>query len=163
METAARGEAAATPSTHRLQVKAPASAAARAAASLVLAGSLALLLTGAYLNPSPAGVGTHEQLGLTPCGFLAAFGTPCATCGMTTAVSEAAHGRVLRAFYVQPAAAALALLAMMAIIVSSASLVMGFSLAPLGAAIWRVRVVLFAVGFVLLAWIYKIILVRGGY
>lgn len=164
MESIARSSSNETaPTTPQLRVKASASTDARIAAVIVLVISLALLITGAYLNPESAGVGTHEQLGLSSCGFLDSFGTPCATCGMTTAVSEAAHGHILRAFYVQPAGALLAVLAMMAVIVASASLVMGFSLAPLGAVIWRVRVVLLAAVFVLIAWVYKIIIVRGGF
>ncbi len=163
MKTAARSSDEMSPTTHKLPVKASVSTDARIIAVLVLVISLALLITGAYLNPEVAGVGTHEQLGLSSCGFLDSFGTPCATCGMTTAVSEAAHGHILRAFYVQPAGALLAVLAMMAVIVASTSLIMGFSLAPLGAVIGRVRIVLLAAVFVLIAWVYKIIIVRGGF
>lgn len=163
METVAHGSNETPPAIHRLQVKASASTDAKIVAVIVLMVALALLITGAYLNPDSSGVGTHEQLGLSSCGFLDSFGTPCASCGMTTAVSEAAHGHILRAFYVQPAGAVLAVLAMMTVIVASTSLIMGFSLAPLGAAIWRVRVVLLAAVFVLVAWIYKIIIVRGGF
>jgi len=40
-----------------------------------------------------------------PCGFKEQFGLPCPTCGMTTSVLAFANGQILRAFYVQPAAA----------------------------------------------------------
>ena len=67
------------------------------------------LLIGFFLTPSPEGHGTHEALGLPKCGFLLAFGRPCMTCGMTTAVSWAAHGHFLRAFQTQPAGALIAI------------------------------------------------------
>jgi hypothetical protein len=49
------------------------------------AGLQGLLLTAAWLEPSPDGRGTHRQLGLPPCAFLTLFSRPCPTCGMTTA------------------------------------------------------------------------------
>ncbi len=73
-----------------------------AGAALALA-ALGVLGIAAWLSPAAAGVGTHTQLGLAPCGFLAATGLPCATCGMTTATSLAAHGRLLSAAATQPA------------------------------------------------------------
>lgn len=41
------------------------------------------------------------------CGFKQAFGLPCPTCGMTTATLAFAQGKVLEAFYIQPACALL--------------------------------------------------------
>ena len=67
------------------------------------AASLGLLLLAASLSPAAAGTGTHTQLGMPPCGFLAATGLPCATCGMTTATALAADGRLLAAGWTQPA------------------------------------------------------------
>jgi len=66
---------------------------------------LAILITGAALDPDPSGLGTHQQLGLSPCPWMLAYAVPCPTCGMTTAVSCAAHGSILRAFATQPAGA----------------------------------------------------------
>lgn len=73
------------------------------AVSLVIAlGCAAVLILGAWMDPSPAGHGTHTQLGIPPCGWKFALGYPCATCGMTTAVSHAAHGDVWSSVKVQP-------------------------------------------------------------
>ncbi len=48
------------------------------------------------LEPDPRGRGTHTQLGLPPCGFLAVTGRPCPTCGMTTAFAWFVRGRLDR-------------------------------------------------------------------
>ncbi|MBN1975429.1 MAG: DUF2752 domain-containing protein [Sedimentisphaerales bacterium] len=37
------------------------------------------------------------------CGFKTMYGLPCPTCGMTTATLAFAQGRILEAFYIQPA------------------------------------------------------------
>lgn len=77
----------------------------RVTAGLLAAACLGVLIVGASLNPDPSGMGTHTQLGLRPCGWVVAFGKPCLTCGMTTAVTNVAHGRFLTGFITQPAGA----------------------------------------------------------
>ena len=44
---------------------------------------------------------------LGPCGFKQRTGLPCPTCGMTTATLAFSQGRILDAFYIQPACALL--------------------------------------------------------
>jgi len=44
------------------------------------------------LTPSPAGLGTHQQLGLPPCSILSITNIPCPTCGMTTSFSHFVRG-----------------------------------------------------------------------
>ncbi|HEY1599746.1 MAG TPA: DUF2752 domain-containing protein [Pirellulales bacterium] len=56
------------------------------------AGLAGLLVVAASLHPNPAGLGTHEQLGLPPCTFRSLFGIRCPSCGMTTSWSHATHG-----------------------------------------------------------------------
>lgn len=63
----------------------------RLVAVLGLAASIAVLATACRLHPDPRGVGTHEQLGIPPCGFLRDHGVPCISCGMTTAFTAMAH------------------------------------------------------------------------
>ena len=41
------------------------------------------------------------------CGFKQRYGLPCPTCGMTTATLAFAQGKILEAFYIQPACALL--------------------------------------------------------
>jgi len=73
------------------------------------AGSLLACLSVLYLaafrlNPERSrGIGTHEQLGLPPCGFPEMTGGyPCPSCGYTTTFTLAAQGNVLEAFVNQP-------------------------------------------------------------
>lgn len=51
-----------------------------------------------YLSPDRRGFGTHEQLGLAPCAYLARTGKPCLTCGMTTSFALSARGRLPSAY-----------------------------------------------------------------
>lgn len=74
-------------------------------------GCLAVLTVAAYLSADPAGHGTHTQLGLPPCSWMAVAGKPCPTCGMTTAFTHAAEGDYLGSFLAQPLGAIIALLA----------------------------------------------------
>jgi hypothetical protein len=59
---------------------------------------LVTIAVGAWLLPRPEGYGTHEQLGLAPCTFLAKHGWPCPTCGLTTSVSATVHGQFTAAW-----------------------------------------------------------------
>ncbi|MEM7625654.1 MAG: DUF2752 domain-containing protein [Planctomycetota bacterium] len=137
----------------------PASAPRRALPSRLVAlfvflPTTAVLLTAAGLTPAERGIGTHTQLGLQPCGFEAATGYPCATCGMTTSFTLAADGRFLDAFAVQPAGLILAVVTAMAAVLGGWALWSGMSLAALGTALWRPRVVVLLIGVVLLGWAY---------
>jgi hypothetical protein len=65
-----------------------------------------VFLLAAWLHPDPAGLGTHTQLHLPPCGFYEVFHKPCPSCGMTTAFVWMMHGHPVRALRAQPAGAA---------------------------------------------------------
>src|SRR5438046_1464548 len=49
--------------------------------SFTFVSSASMLAVGVWLNPSAAGTGTHQQLGLPPCGWLQVMGIPCPMCG----------------------------------------------------------------------------------
>ena len=74
----------------------------RLLAFAVAVGCLTVLLVAAWLRPDPKGFGTHEQLGMQPCGFYQQFGIPCAGCGMTTSFAWLVHGHPVRSFVAQP-------------------------------------------------------------
>ena len=58
------------------------------------------------------------------CGFKQAFDLPCPTCGMTTATLAFAQGKVLEAFYIQPACA---LLCSVTVVAALAALIVAVS------------------------------------
>lgn len=64
----------------------------RCVALLVALALVSLLGVAAYLRPSPAGLGTHRQLGLPPCTFQWVLGWPCPACGMTTSWAHTVRG-----------------------------------------------------------------------
>ncbi|MBX7152931.1 DUF2752 domain-containing protein [bacterium] len=63
---------------------------------------LIIMFLSYYLTPSATGYGTHEQLGLPPCGFLTITGYPCPSCGLTTSFAYFAHGNFSASVIVQP-------------------------------------------------------------
>jgi hypothetical protein len=71
-------------------------------------GLAAPLVIATRLDPDPRGYGTHEQLGLPRCGFFAATGRPCPSCGMTTAFAWSVRGHWGRAWGANPAGSVLA-------------------------------------------------------
>ena len=54
------------------------------------------------LEPDARGFGTHQQLGLKPCASMEWAGIPCPGCGVTTSVTQVAHGQPLTALATQP-------------------------------------------------------------
>lgn len=129
----------------------------RVVAGVLCLCALSLLIIAARLNADPAGHGTHTQLGLAPCGWVLRYNRPCVMCGMTTAFSHAAHGRLAASFLTQPAGALGA--------VATAAFAWGAGLAAftgarvdrLLAGMLRPRSVLLAALLVLAAWGYKLL------
>ena len=134
----------------------------RAVTGVVFILSSGLLCMGSLLEASAKGYGTHEQMRMPPCGFLKVSGLPCATCGMTTAFTHAAHGRLFDAFMTQPAGALIAVAVAATTIVSGYALMVGASMSGLWKLLWRPSVVVAAVVILLGAWAYKITILHGG-
>ncbi len=82
--------------------------AARAALAALALANLAVLVVALRLEPDPRGHGTHEQIGLGPCAFLATTGRPCPSCGMTTSFAWFVRGRPDRSWGANPAGALIA-------------------------------------------------------
>jgi hypothetical protein len=64
----------------------------RAIAVLCAATVMLLMLVAVRLEPNPAGLGTHQQLGLPPCTMRVFFELRCPACGMTTAWAHFVRG-----------------------------------------------------------------------
>jgi len=133
----------------------------RAVALLVGTGAFGVLALASRLEPSPFGLGTHQQLGLPACSWPMAMGLPCPSCGMTTAFAHAARGDLLSSFAAQPFGAVLALATAMVVVVSFFSALSGTRAFALFAPIGSKAGVAAAVGLLLAAWGYKIAEFRG--
>lgn len=72
------------------------------------------MMEAARAEPDVRGFGTHESLGMRPCGYLEATGHPCPSCGMTTAFANMIRVRPIASFRASPAGALLCLLTMAA-------------------------------------------------
>ncbi len=142
-----------------------ASAVERLIQGAVAAGLWLLLLLGAGLEPSPEGLGTHEQLGMEPCAFYQITGRPCPGCGLTTAFALMARGRPLAAVVVQPFGALLFMLALVGAAALSTTAALGRSWRPIA---YRAGVAGWLYGLIVLwlaSWMYKLIYgeLTGGY
>ena len=83
--------------------------------ALIVGGLAAVVIWSlSRVAPDGRGHGTHEQLGMDPCGWSIVYGIPCPTCGCTTAATQLLHGDVFGAFATQPFGAALALIGLLA-------------------------------------------------
>jgi hypothetical protein len=133
----------------------------RLAALAVTTAAAAVLFVAAMLTPAAAGLGTHRQLRLPSCGWIAIFDLPCPTCGMTTAFAHAADGDFLASFRAQPMGFALALATTMTFLVGASITLTGSRLASVFSRFFSRRAAwLFAAGY-LVAWVYKMLSYKG--
>ena len=133
----------------------------RLAGALVAAAAASILGVAWWLEPSVAGMGTHQQMGLPPCGWVAGMGIPCPTCGMTTSYALAADGRLGASVVNQPAGALLALATAMALIVGVHTAITGASTHLLLLRLWRWWMAWMLIGILVGAWIWKLLLMKG--
>ena len=84
----------------------------------LLLGFGCVLALSAYLEPSSAGHGTHQQLGLAGCSFLTLTGYACPMCGATTTFALMADLQWFQGFANQPFAALLFLATVSGFVVS---------------------------------------------
>ena len=133
---------------------------ARLVAGLVLVACLAVLAVAAWLEPDPAGYGTHRQLGFRGCGMMATTGVPCPTCGMTTAFSLAIRGRWIEAVKAQAAGTLLVAAVGLTCAVSCSVLLTGKVWLVNWFRVSAVKLVFLSLAILLTAWIVKIQLVQ---
>ena len=135
---------------------------ARIISAAVLAGCLGLLGVARTLNPSPAGHGTHQQLGLPPCSFVMMFAYPCPTCGMTTAFAHTVRGNLPAALSAHPGGLLLSLATAAGVGLSLSVLVSGRVWAVNWIRVSPTWLVAGAAGFILGGWAYKVALIALG-
>jgi hypothetical protein len=125
-------------------------------------GCLIVLILAAWIDPDRRGMGTHEQIGMQPCGFLQATGLPCGSCGMTTSFAHAVRGNVIAASYVQPLGCLLAIATSMTFWIASHAAVTArpaYRLLRRLPAGWTIGV---SLTIFVLAWGWKMFLVLRG-
>ncbi len=133
----------------------------RLVAGVVAACAAGILAMAALLEPSPTGLGTHSQLSLPSCGWIAVADVPCPTCGMTTAFAHAANGNLAAAAVAQPMGAVLAVAVAMALFIGAYVAATGSRVAGMLPRLWgRGTAWALAAGFGG-AWIYKVLSYKG--
>ncbi len=127
----------------------------------VAVAAAAVLGLATWLEPSSAGLGTHEQLAMPACGWITLMDVPCPTCGMTTAFAHAANGNMLASFLAQPLGAVLALATAIALVVGLYTAATGSRVAVMFTRLWGRRGG-WVLGLGLMgAWLYKIAVYKG--
>lgn len=128
----------------------------------VAAGAATPLAIAWRLEPAAEGVGTHQQLGLPACGWMAGMNLPCPSCGMTTSFSRAVRGDLLGAVQAQPMGALLAIAAAVAVVVALFTAATGSRSYELLGSLFGRRGVWTVVALCGVAWAYKVAAVRLG-
>ncbi|MBX3470630.1 MAG: DUF2752 domain-containing protein [Planctomycetes bacterium] len=119
-------------------------------------GGVVVLALSLWLRPDARGIGTHEQLGLPPCGFVEMLdGVPCPSCGFTTTFALAAHGRPAEAFRNQPFGFVLFCLTVLGVPVALGAAARGVSLFEVTDRWPWGRLFCAFLALWLLAWLYK--------
>lgn len=144
-----------TNATQRVLIAGRLSPRGRVLAFVIALLSATPLVIAAFLRPSAAGHGTHLQLGLPPCGWVAFFHHPCPTCGMTTAFTHAVHGDPLSAFRAQPFGLLLCVLAGVTFWVALYACLTGAAVHRALAPLFGARTLWTLLALALLAWGYK--------
>lgn len=134
----------------------------RVFAGFVAAACLAVLVVAACLEPSPAGHGTHEALGLPRCGWVISMNKPCPTCGMTTAFAHAVRWQLIPAAQSQPMGLVLAVLTSAGFWVSLHVAATGSRLHRIGATMVRPRGLWSLAALFGAAWAYRLLTWQGG-
>lgn len=134
---------------------------ARLMATAIAGACTAILLVAAWLSPSPSGLGTHGQLRMPACGWIALFDLPCPTCGMTTAFAHAADGHLLASLHAQPLGSLLALATAMTLWVSLFVAVTGWRGAVIFTRLLTTKTAWILSLLVMAAWLYKIVSYKG--
>ena len=87
--------------------------------TLLFIGAAFIAVVASNLEPSPDGVGTHLQLGLSSCVMLDKSTLPCPACGWTTSFALVGDARFSDAIITQPFGAFLAVITIVLMVVAA--------------------------------------------
>jgi hypothetical protein len=124
------------------------------AGAFVLAAAVVVVLL-ARVDPDARGYGTHEQLGMAPCGWPIHYRVPCPTCGVTTAACYLVHLQPWPAVRTQPFGAWLALVGLWIAAIAAFDLLRGRAFL---ARVYELRLAPWLLGFTALffaSWAYR--------
>lgn len=133
----------------------------RLIALVVVVATGSVLGIASWLEASGDGLGTHQQLGLPPCGWILTMDIPCPTCGMTTSFTHAAHGRFGESFLAQPLGSLLAIATAMAFLAGLLQLVTGARVFGAFTPLWGKRTGIILAALLVGAWFFKIASWKG--
>ena len=119
----------------------------------------AVLLIARALAPDPAGVGTHEQLGLPPCGFHQLTGLPCPTCGLTTSFAHMARGQVTAALHAHWLGPPLFVLTAVIVVLCTCCAVTAVPLAHAGKRLRLARLLAIIAATAMIVWLLRLLLI----
>ncbi len=91
----------------------------RVIALAVLGTAIPLVWLLASVAPDARGHGTHEGLGMEPCGWPMQYGIPCPTCGVTTSACLMVHGSPIQSIVTQPFGAYLTLIGLWSALIAA--------------------------------------------
>jgi len=116
---------------------------------------ITLLVLASLIDPDRRGHGTHEQLGLPPCGIAEVYDRPCPSCGYTTTFAYSVRFQWLRAIINQPFAFIVFLFTVAGIPTALRVIVKGWSILYASQTWPWTRIVLGGIALWLAAWAYK--------
>jgi uncharacterized membrane protein len=119
------------------------------------------LITARLLQPSPHGVGTHEQLGLPPCVFLHLTGIPCPGCGLTTSFAHAARLQFYESVITQPFGLVVFIIAVLSVPLSMHFTRRRVPWSKFNLLRGRNLVIRLTIALFILSWLYKIAVMKG--
>jgi len=122
---------------------------------IILFVCLTLLILAASIDPDRRGHGTHEQLGLPPCGIVEMYDVPCPSCGYTTTFAYAIRMRWIAAIVNQPFAFIVFLFTLAGIPTALRVIVRRWSILYTSQSWPWTRIVLGGIALWLAAWAYK--------
>ena len=148
---------AASPSPRRARGTLHASAVDRLAWAVLWLLAVATLALARLLVPASAGIGTHQQLGLPPCGLYEWLRLPCPACGLTTSFAHLARLQVEASLHANPMGLPLFVATAFAVPLTALAFIRRRSVAHVIDAVRADRIALWFVIALLASWVARLV------